>query len=330
MASMKVIIYMPALNEADSIQKVIAGLPQKLEGIDIVQYLVVDDGSMDETALVAKSSGAHVVVHGKNRGVGGAFHSAVQFALENDADILVGIDADDQFDPAEIAALIEPIILNRADMVVGSRFVAGMPMNMPRLKYWGNRKVAELVSSVTGQNFQDVSCGFRSYNREALLRLNIFAEFTYTHETILSLIYQKLRVLEHPIKVRYDPKRKSRVAGSIPKYAIQTSKIILRVLLDYRPMRVFGVLGAAFVFIGACFELFLLGHYVLTGSFSPYKSTGFIGLGFTVFGMMVFLVALISDMLNRLRINQDKILYELKKKRYEEKPNFAGKGKLQK
>jgi glycosyltransferase involved in cell wall biosynthesis len=307
---------MPALNEEKYIQKVIENLPGKLEGIDIIEYLVVDDGSTDNTAALASSAGAQVISHRGNRGVGAAFHSAVQFSLENNADILVGIDADGQFDPAEILLLIQPIIAGRADMVVGNRFLSGKPANMSSLKYWGNKKIAQLVSAITGQIFRDVSCGFRAYNREALLRMNIFGEFTYTHETILSLVYQGLRVMEYPILVKYYIERKSRVAGSIYRYAVQTSKIILRVLLDYRPIRVFGSLGGICIGIGIGFEVFLISHYILTSHFSPYKSTGFIGLGFIIFGLLVLIIALVSDMLNRLRINQDKILYELKRIKY--------------
>lgn len=313
---MKLIIYMPALDEEKNIQGVLARLPRKLEDIDLVQYLVVDDGSTDNTAELASAAGAFVVSHGKNRGVGAAFHSAVQFALENGCDILVGIDADGQFDPAEIPDLIAPLVEKTADMVIGNRFMQGMPKNMPPVKYWGNNQISKLVSSVCHQRFQDVSCGYRAYNREALLRLNLFAEFTYTHETILSLVYQGLRVIDHPIYVKYDPERKSRVASSVLNYASQTSKIILRVLLDYRPLRVFGSFGFALILIGLLFELFLFGHYILTQSFSPYKSTGFIGLGFLIFGMLVLLIALVADMLNRLRINQDKILYQVKKSQY--------------
>lgn len=314
--NIKLIIYLPALNEAENIQQVISDLPRQLEKIDLIQYLVIDDGSTDKTAELASLAGAQVVFHDRNRGVGAAFHSAVQFALENEADILVGIDADNQFDPVEIPVLIQPILDNKADMVIGNRFISGIPKDMPRIKYWGNQKVAQLLSSITGQAFQDVSCGYRAYSREALLRLNIFGEYTYTHETILSLAYQGIRVLEQPITVKYDPKRESRVAASILKYAAQTSKIILRVMLDYRPIRVFGTIGTIFVIIGIGFELFLLGHYAFTGSFSPYKSTGFIGLGFIVFGLLVLLMALIADMLNRLRMNQDRLLYEIKKSIY--------------
>jgi glycosyltransferase involved in cell wall biosynthesis len=313
---MKLLIYMPAFNEEENIQKAIAGLPQALFGIDSIQTLVIDDGSTDGTAELARAANAQVISHERNRGVGAAFHSAVQFALENGTDILVGIDADGQFDPLELPDLISPILSRRADMVIGNRFVEGIPENMHPLKYWGNNQISRLISTICHQKFQDVSCGYRAYNREALLRLNLFAEFTYTHETILSLVYQGLRVTDHPINVKYYPERKSRVANSIINYAVQTSKIILRVVLDYRPLRVFGTLGIALMLIGIGFELFLFGHYVLTRGFSPYKSAGFIGLGFLIFGMLVLLIALIADMLNRLRINQDKILYQVKKSHY--------------
>src|SRR5688572_24955799 len=142
---MKLIIYMPALNEEKDIAHVIATLPKAVAGIDCIEYLVIDDGSTDRTAELARGAGAKVVLHRRNRGVGAAFQSAVQFALENEADILVGIDADRQFDSTEIPAILEPILTQRADMVIGNRFTSGMPAHMPPLKYWGNKKLAQLV-----------------------------------------------------------------------------------------------------------------------------------------------------------------------------------------
>lgn len=313
----KLIIYLPAYNEAENIQRVIASLPKSLDCIDTIECLVIDDGSTDKTAELARASGAQVVVHAQNRGVGAAFQSAVQFALENGADFMIGMDADGQFDPAEIPALIAPVLDDQADMVIGNRFEGGIPEHMSYIKYWGNNQVSRLISYVSGQKFQDVSCGYRVYSRDVLMRLNLFGEFTYTHETILNLVFQGQRVLECPIKVRYYPGRRSRVAESIYHYAVQTSKIIFRVVLDYRPMRVFGSVAAILAAIGVGFILFLLGHYALEGSFTPYKSFGFIGLGFFIFGMLVFLIAFIADMINRVRIMQDRLLYELKVSKYE-------------
>ncbi len=313
---MKLMIYMPALNEEKHIAEVISGLPRKVDRFSRIEYLVINDGSIDKTAEISRACGAQVISHKVNLGVGAAFQSAVQIALEQGADVLVGIDADRQFDPAEIPLLVAPILNGQADMVLGNRFQRGMPGNMPPLRYWGNQQVAKLVNSVSGLNLQDVSCGFRAYSREALLRINNFGKFTYTHETILSLAYQQTSIIEVPITVTYYPGRKSRVARSLWIYALQTSRIILNVLLDYRPMRVFGTFAAFCLLVGIALVLILFTHYLLVGAFSPYKSLGFIGLGFAIFGVLSFLIALISVMLNRIRANQERILYELKRGRY--------------
>jgi len=313
---MKLLVYIPALNEEKNIARVIKQIPAAIDHIEAIECLVVDDGSTDRTAAVSLQNGARVVSHGHNQGVGMAFQSAVQYAWDNEFDILVGIDADGQFDPAEIPDIIRPLLANQADMVIGNRFTQGRPQYMPPIKYRGNKMVASLVSSISDQKFQDVSCGFRAYNREALLRLNVFEKFTYTHESILSLVYQGMRVMEMPISIRYYPERKSRVAGSISNYASKTSRIILRVLLDYRPLRVFGTLGSIFFILGMIFEIFLFIFYILNGSFTPYKSAGFIGLGLIIFGMLIFIIALVAEMLNRLRLNQDRLMIELKRRRF--------------
>ena len=315
---MKLIIYMPALNEEEGISDVIKSLPKKIEGIDEIKVLVVDDGSTDDTAKKAKQSDADVVSHNVNKGVGSAFQSAVQYALENEADILVSIDADRQFNSEQIPEIIQPILKDKADMVTGNRFEDGMPKDMPKSKYWGNTQMSRLISIISGQKFRDVSCGFRAYNREALLRLNLFGAFTYTQETILDMVFKGLRIVEFPVDVIYFKDRKSRVAGSIVKYAFRTSQIILTTLKDYKPMLFFGGMGGISMSIGLLFEIFLFVHYLISGAFSPYKSFGFIGLGFLIFGLLLLVVGLLADMFNRVRINQERILYELKRERYDD------------
>ncbi len=313
---MKLTIYIPALNEEEGIGDVIEHLPKSIEGVDNIEVLVVDDGSTDNTVKIAREHGAKVVSHGINKGVGKAFQTAVQYALENSTDILVSIDADRQFNSEQIPDMIQPLLKNEADMVTGNRFKDGMPENMPKSKYWGNKQMSRLISIISGQKFRDVSCGFRAYNREALMRLNLFGAFTYTQETILDMVYKGLRVIEFPVDVKYFKSRKSRVAGSIFNYTFRTLKIILRTLRDYKPMLFFGGMGGVSMFIGLIFEIFMFTHYFLTGNFSPYKSFGFIGLGFIIFGMMLLIVGLLADMFNRVRKNQERIMYEMKKETY--------------
>lgn len=314
---MKLIIYMPALNEEDGISEVIKSLPKQIEGIDEVKVLVIDDGSTDSTAKIAKESGADVVSHGSNKGVGSAFQSAVQYSLENGGDILVSIDADRQFNSDQIPHIIKPILENSADMVTGNRFDSGIPENMPKSKYWGNGQMSKLISLITGQRFRDVSCGFRAYSREALLRLNLFGAFTYTQESILDMVFKGLRVVEFPVDVIYFKERKSRVAGSIVKYTFRTLNIILSTLRDYKPMVFFGGMGGILLLIGLVMEIFLGIYFLISGDFTPFKFVGFTGFGFLVFGLLLVIVGLLANMFNRVRVNQERILYELKKERYE-------------
>jgi len=313
---MKLIIYMPALNEEEGIASVIDNLPRKIEGIDDIKVLVVDDGSTDNTAKIAREHGADVVSHNVNSGVGKAFQTAVEYALDNNVDILVSIDADGQFNNKQIADIIQPILKGKADMVTGNRFEKGIPQNMPKTKYWGNKQMSRLISLISRQKFRDVSCGFRAYNREALMRLNLFGAFTYTQETILDMVYKGLRVVEYPVDVTYFEARESRVASNVVNYAFRTLKIILRTLRDYKPMVFFGSMGGVSIVIGLIFEIFMFVHYFLSGSFTPYKSYGFIGLGFLIFGLLLVIVGLLADMFNRVRINQERIIYELKRSRY--------------
>lgn len=310
---------MPALNEQEGLGGVIEDLPKHITGIDEIEILVVDDGSTDETVKIAKEFGAEVISHGSNKGVGSAFHSAVEYALNNKVDILVSIDADRQFNSKQIPDFIQPILNDSADMVTGDRFSTGMPENMPNIKYWGNKQMAGLISVISGKKFRDVSCGFRAYNREALLKLNLFGAFTYTQETIMDMVFKGMRVVEFPIDIKYFKERKSKVAGSIQKYTFRTLKIIIRTLRDYKPMLFFAGTGAIPLAIGLGFEIFMFIHYFLVGKFTPYKSFGFIGLGFIIFGMLLVIVGFLADMFNRVRVNQERIIYELKKGKYEGK-----------
>ncbi|MBN1267930.1 MAG: glycosyltransferase [Anaerolineales bacterium] len=323
---MRLMVYLPAYNEEKTIRSTLEGILQALQEQKDLVLLVVDDGSTDRTAAEAQSAGAEVVSHHTNLGVGRVFHTAVQEALERGVDVLVSIDADGQFNPEQILSLIIPLEKQSMAMVTGNRFMNGRPASMPLIKYLGNQVVARLVSAMSGTRLRDVSCGFRSYSREALLHLNLFGDFTYTHESILTLANHKLPILETPVDVRYFPDRESRVAKNLTMYSMKISKIIFRVLVDNKALRVFGIFSSFFTTIGLFLIAFLFGHYFLKGSFSPYKSVGFIGLGFIILGLFILLFALIADLINRLRINQERILIMQKKSYYRQKEKDSSQG----
>jgi len=313
-ATKTLLVIIPCLNEAATVASVINDVPRNIPGIGSVTVAIVDDGSTDDTAGVARAAGAVVLSHGENRGVGAAFQTALAFAIERRFDVMCNIDADRQFDTNDIPRLVGAIVAGEADFVSASRFVdKAFTPDMPPVKHWGNLRMSSLVSSLAGRTFHDVSCGFRAYSREALLNLNLHGRFTYTQETFLDLAEKGLRIKEIPVKVVYFAERKSRVAGNLFKYAQRTSSIIFRLYRDYHPLRFFWWIAAAFIFLGACFGAILLTHYILTGKFTGQIWSGFVGGFFVVLGVSFGIVGVVADMLDRVRVNQERILYLLKK-----------------
>lgn len=308
---------MPAFNEATTIERVIKSIPTKFMDVDTVELLVINDGSYDETEKIARSNGAIVVTHNYNKGVGSAFQTAVDYALRFQADILLSIDADGQFDVIQIGDMIRPILNKTADFCIGNRFWNSRPMHMPKIKFWGNKKISKIVSFVGNVKIYDASCGFRAYSRDCLLNLNLQGQFTYTHESILDLLDKGFKVEQVPINVAYFDERVSRIANSLGHYALRTSLIIFKCLKDYKPLRFFLSIAFIVLFIGFSIGGFVLWHWLDTGMISPYKSFGFIALALCGMAVFIATLAFVADMLNRIRANQEKILFLLKKKYFE-------------
>lgn len=311
----RLLVAIPCLNEAATIADVIRAIPSTLTNIAQIDALVIDDGSSDTTATTAENAGAQVIRHSVNRGVGVAFQAAVDFAVEGGYDLMVNIDGDGQFNPADIAKLIKPILSGEAEMSTASRFIDKQYIpEMPRAKLIGNKLMSLLISRLVGKRYYDVSCGFRCYSREALLRLTLHGAFTYTQETFLDFAAKRIRILEIPIAVKYFPDRKSRVAGSLIKYAIRTSKIISRGYRDYFPLRFFWTISAIFATPGIIFATIFFGHFLKTGVFSGYLYAGFSSAFSFAISILFFVVGILADMLDRIRSNQERILYLLKKR----------------
>ena len=313
----KLIIYMPALNEGETIYKVLKSVPEKIGSFSNLELLVINDGSSDNTEKEALKAGATVINHNYNKGVGSAFQTALNYSLKENADVLVSIDSDGQFDVNQIEEMIAPIVKSEADFCIGNRFNDSRPEKMPKVKYWGNRQISRIVSFVGNSKIQDASCGFRAYSRDCLLSLNLHGSFTYTHETILDLLDKGHRVKQVPVNVEYFSDRVSRIANNLFKYAIKTSLIIFKCLKDYKPLSFFLSIALFVLFVAMCLGGFVFVHWINNGAITPYKSLGIIALSLCGMSLLLIILAFVADMLNRIRNNQEKILYLLKKNYYE-------------
>ena len=187
---------LPCLNEAENLPKVLASLPKTI-GDHSTDRLVVDDGSTDGSAEIARDNGAIVISHGVNYGVGRAFQTALAFAIKQRFDIMVTIDADGQFPVSDIPKLVDPILDRSASFVSANRFASNEQIeHMSAIKRWGNARMTSLINRLTGEKFYDVSCGFRAYSRDAMLRLNLMGQFTYTQEVFLNLAFKGMPIEE--------------------------------------------------------------------------------------------------------------------------------------
>lgn len=315
---MKLVVLIPAYDEEGTITQVIQRVPRNIEGINEIKILVIDDGSTDDTAKRAEKEGVLVISHIKNEGLGIAFGTGIKSALKHGADIIVNIDADNQFDPEDILKLVRPILEKKAEMVAGSRFESkDFIPQMPKFKRLGNSVFTWLINFLTRQKYTDTQCGFRAYSREAALQLNLFGRFTYTQEVFLDLVNKRLKIEQVPIEVKYYKERKAKISGSLLGYFLRAITIILRTFRDYKPLVFFGIPGTAVFGAGTLFLLYSLFFWLMTNQTTPVRMHFFVGVALFTFGFLLIILALIADMLKRIRQNQEEILYKLKKKEYE-------------
>ncbi len=315
---MRLIVNIPAYNEAEKIGQTIQSIPRSFDSIDEVFVQVVDDGSKDDTARVAREAGADFVIsHDGNRGIGKAFRTSVESALANGADVMVNIDADGQFDPDDIAKLIRPVLDGKADLVTADRFSEHKAENIPFVKDSLNRLAAYIIGSFMNAPISDLTCGFRAYSRETLLRLNLPGAFTYTQEVIIDALGKELRVLWIPVKVTYFADRKSRVVKSIGKYIKNSAKIIMKAVRDVRPLKFFGVPGLALIVVSLLVFAWFLGLYLQDYKITPFRNYLLVAITLFLIGLQFFVFALIADMIRSNRKITEEILYHQKRDRYE-------------
>ncbi len=316
---MKLAVVSICKNESKTIEELVKRIPRKIKGFDSVDIIVINDGSTDNTAELARKAGARVYGDDHSKGLAFRFREAVSIVLEDGVDAMVNIDGDLQFSPEDIPMMVAPIVADEADFVAADRFTNPetgkriKPKNMPFVKYHGNKVGAWVVGKLSDEKFRDVTCGFRAYNQRALYALNINGTHTYTQESFQLLAARKMRIKAMPVEVKYFKDRKSRVVTSVPKYMIISVLNILRAFRDFAPLRFFVLIGSIPFVLGAICLVFLGIHWWTTGQLTPYKSVGIAGLYLMTLAIFFWALGLVADMQVRLLNNQEKTYEALRR-----------------
>jgi glycosyltransferase involved in cell wall biosynthesis len=311
---MKLIVQIPCHNEAPTLAEVVQSIPRRIAGVSTVAIVVVDDGSGDGTAEVARTLGVDQVVrHPYRRGLAAAFQTGVDTALSLGADIIVNTDGDNQYPQADIPRLVEPILRDEADIVIGDRQPT-RNVEFTRLKRllqgWGSW----VVRLASGTDVPDATSGFRAYSREAALRLTLFTRYTYTLETIIQAGKKGLRVAH--IGIRTNPTtRESRLVRSEWDYVKRSAAAIVRLYAVYEPLRVFGLISLPFLLAGSALLLRFV-YFYLTGQaegVARYLQSIFIGGMAVLIGLLIFLFGVLADLIAANRRLLEETLYRLKR-----------------
>lgn len=316
---MKLAIVSICKNEAKTVAELIRRVPKKIKNVASIEIIIVNDGSTDDTAKLAKKAGATVYGDNQSKGLALRFREIVNIVLERGFDAMVNIDGDLQFNPEDIPEFVAPIVENEVDFVAADRFtnpITGQkkrPENMPVVKYYGNKVGTWVVGKLSKEKFRDVTCGFRSYNQKALYALNINGTHTYTQESFQMLAAKKMRIKSLPVEVKYFKDRKSRVITSVPKYMALSIMNILRAFRDFAPLRFFITVGMVPFLLGLACVCFLGVYWLQTGSFTPFKFIGFTGIYLISVGIFLWSLGLLADMQVRILNNQEKTYEELRR-----------------
>ncbi|MCL4817607.1 MAG: glycosyltransferase family 2 protein [Vicinamibacteria bacterium] len=323
---MKLIVQIPCLNEEQTLPEVLRAIPRAIPGVDVVEVLVIDDGSSDRTSAVAREHGAdHVVRFTQRKGLAHGFMAGVDAALRLGADVIVNTDADNQYPADAIPALIAPILRGEADMVIGDRGVgevAHFSWTKQRLQMLGSW----VVRKVSGTRVPDTTSGFRAMSREAALRINIVSEFTYTLESIIQAGKKKLAVTSVPIHAQET--RPSRLFGSTAEYVKRSAATIVRIYAMYEPFKVFMILGGV-LFLGG----FALGlrytYFWWMGEIRGHLQSAILSVLLLILGFVTIQWGLMADLVASNRKLIEDVLYRIRQmelKGNAERPEDAGRG----
>ena len=292
---MKLIIQIPCYNEAETLEVALNDLPKQIDGIDEIEYLIINDGSKDNTVEVAKNWGVHYVVNFKcNKGLAKGFMAGLDACLRQGADIIVNTDADNQYCGADIEKLVRPILDGKADIVIGERPIDDTEHFSPlkkKLQHIGSWTVR--VASKT--DVPDAPSGFRAYSRQAALKMNVVNEYTYTLETIVQAGRNKMAITSVPIRTNPEL-RKSRLFNSMFGYIKKSMLTIIRAFMMYKPLRFFTIIGSTIFLIGLIFGIRFL-VFVFMGESGGHIQSLILASTLLLLGFQTFIYGLQGDLI---------------------------------
>src|SRR3954453_6812491 len=309
---MKLIIQIPCFNEEDQLPATLSDLPRELPGVDAIEWLIIDDGSTDRTVEVARAHGVdHIVRLTNNKGLAAGFQAGLDACLKLGADLIVNTDADNQYNAADIPKLLPPIIAGDAAMVVGRREVASIE-HFSALKVSLQKLGSAVVRRASETNVPDTTSGFRAYNREAAIQLQVVSRFTYTLETIIQA-GKNLVAVDH-VPIRTNPKtRESRLFPSMWSYVRRNGVSIFRISSTYEPLRVFmaaaGVVGLISIVIWARFAWF----YIVEGEGAGHVQSLILGAVLFIAAVQLAALGIVGDILAASRVLQQRTLERVRR-----------------
>ena len=306
----KLVIQIPCLNEATTLPATIRDLPRQVPGIDAIEVLVIDDGSHDGTAQVARSCGADEVVRFRShKGLAAAFMAGLDASVRRGADYIVNTDADNQYAGSEIPKLVAPLLNGEADIVIGDRNISALK-HMPRLKRWLQIVGSWVVRQVSNTRVPDTTSGFRAYTREAALRQTIVSEFSYTLESIIQAGKKRMAIAHVPIATNENT-RESRLFDSVFTYIKKSTATIVRIYAMYEPLKVFSLFGLMSFAAGFVISLRFVYLYV-SGIGQGNVQSLILSAVLMIVGFQVLLIGLLADVIAANRKLTEELLYRVR------------------
>jgi glycosyltransferase involved in cell wall biosynthesis len=308
----KLIIQIPCFNEEGSLPVTLKDLPRQMEGIDEVEWLIIDDGSTDRTVEVARKNGVdHVVQLIRHQGLAKGFMAGIHACVNLGADIIVNTDADNQYNAADIEKLVRPILEGKAEIVVGERPITEIK-HFSLLKKLFQKWGSWLVRKVSKTDIPDAPSGFRAINREAAMRMHVFSEYTYTIETIIQAGQRGMAIKSVPIRTNAFL-RESRLIHSIPAYLARSINTITRIFMTYRPLDFFLIPGTVSFGLGTLIGLRFLYFYLFTETSSGHIQSLILTAILLIMGTFLIIIGLIADLISVNRKLLENVEYRIQR-----------------